>query len=188
MPNVLIESETMGSIGDAIREKTGKGNKIYPRDMPSAIKGIGSGDFLTEEEADGRYLLREGYNDVSGAFGITIKPNPDDPNEDVIFDFFGFSSGGIGAEGAPVNASLTFGEFLMSAGAGVNSKSIRLFYKGESSYCLSMTKGTSLQLENVELLGLPTPSDDSSPTPKSYVDGLVGDINAVLDQINGEVV
>lgn len=143
---------------------------------------------IPEAEADGRYLLREDLNDVSDAFGIIIKPNPEDPNEDVIFDFMGFSSGGIGSWGGRQSASLSFGEFTMDADEHPNLKTLRLFYNGDNSFCFQLSKTTSLQLKDVEILGLPTPSDDSSPTPKSYVDGLVGNINTVLDQINGEVV
>lgn len=43
MKNVLINEETMIFIGDAIREKTGKSDKILPKNMPDEIKSIKSG-------------------------------------------------------------------------------------------------------------------------------------------------
>lgn len=43
MSNVLVEESTMANIANAIRTKTGKENKILPKDMPSEIGKIESG-------------------------------------------------------------------------------------------------------------------------------------------------
>lgn len=40
MGNVLINSDTLTAIGNAIRAKTGKTDKIIPKDMPTEINNI----------------------------------------------------------------------------------------------------------------------------------------------------
>ena len=55
--------------------------------------------------------------------------------------------------------------------------------KGGGEY-LPLTGGTMTGL--LTLSGLPT--SENHAANKKYVDGLVGDINAMLDAINGEVV
>lgn len=44
MPNVLINDATMTEIANAIREKTGEKDLMYPADMPKKISGIQNGD------------------------------------------------------------------------------------------------------------------------------------------------
>ena len=53
MSKIFIEESTLTSIGDAIREKTGKSELISPLDMPTEIEGIQTGggeDLFTKED------------------------------------------------------------------------------------------------------------------------------------------
>lgn len=43
MANVYLQDSTLTAIGDAIRSKTGKSDKILPKDMPAEIEGISGG-------------------------------------------------------------------------------------------------------------------------------------------------
>lgn len=43
MANVYLQDSTLTAIGDAIRSKTGKLDKILPKDMPAEIEGISGG-------------------------------------------------------------------------------------------------------------------------------------------------
>lgn len=55
MANVFIEESTMQSIGDAIREKTGKSDKILPADMANEIREIKVGVDVTEPYIEETY-------------------------------------------------------------------------------------------------------------------------------------
>jgi hypothetical protein len=53
MSKIFIEESTLTSIGDAIREKTGKNELISPLNMPTEIEGIQSGggeEYFTDED------------------------------------------------------------------------------------------------------------------------------------------
>lgn len=87
MPNVLIDSATMEEIGNAIREKTGKSDKLFPRDMPAAIRGISGGGGSTVNVfgvmwnyADPSTALTrlDSSNDPNGFANVSIteEPNP----------------------------------------------------------------------------------------------------------------
>lgn len=60
MANVLIESQTMTDIADAIREKNGGTDEYKPSEMPQAIKDIGSSDII-----DATYASSISFNSVN---------------------------------------------------------------------------------------------------------------------------
>lgn len=65
--NVWIEENTMGSIGDAIRAKTGGTEKILPADMPNEIASIVTNPPLQEKSvtSNGEVTADEGYYGLS---------------------------------------------------------------------------------------------------------------------------
>lgn len=67
MANVWIDENTMGSIGDAIRGKTGGTEKILPADMPNEIASIVTNPPLQEKSvaSNGEVTADEGYYGLS---------------------------------------------------------------------------------------------------------------------------
>lgn len=59
MANVLIESQTMTDIADAIREKNGTENTYKPADMPQAVRDIETQKVDLSEYATKDYVEQE---------------------------------------------------------------------------------------------------------------------------------
>lgn len=53
---------------------------------------------------------------------------------------------------------------------------------------LTTDGGIQVNLNGCRVQGVNTPTDETDAANKGYVDGLVGNINSLLDAINGEVV
>ena len=100
-----------------------------------------------------------------GAGPYTIEVTEDE-DSDLSAEQVGYSNTGSGLEATNVQEAID-----------------ELAGKGGGEY-LPLTGGTMTGL--LTLSGLPT--SENHAANKKYVDGLVGDINAMLDAINGEVV
>lgn len=70
MANVLVEEKTMQSIGNAIREKTGKSDLMLPSEMADEIKSVQSGG-ATEP------YIEETYNKYGHLTGAKMVGQPD---------------------------------------------------------------------------------------------------------------
>ena len=77
MSKVFIEESTLTAIGDAIREKTSKTDKIPPLDMPQEIKDIQTGGIVEAIEIthNGTYNAPDG---IDGYNPITVNVAQDD--------------------------------------------------------------------------------------------------------------
>lgn len=90
MSKVFIEESTLSSIGNAIREKTGKSELISPGNMPTEIASIttGSGNEIIKKLLDGSLSGEFVNNDItkvrSGAFQDTKITKADCPNVTII--------------------------------------------------------------------------------------------------------
>lgn len=201
MPNVLIESSTMEEIGNAIRKKTGTVDKIYPNDMPEAIGRIESGEFLTKEEADARYLQLTGGSMTPDA---KIKFASDDKR----FANIDKDSIEIGYE----QPDGLFPDTIISPGAiswgnisGSGNASWNELYENQANLggiYLSWDNEGNLIIGALKISGIPTVIDaefeDEYEAQKNdaasvgyvrdSIKAAIGDINTLLDQINGEVV
>lgn len=96
----------------------------------------------------------------------TIEVTEDGEGGDLSAEYVGYSNTGSGLEATNVQEAID-----------------ELAGKGGGEY-LPLTGGT--MTGPLTLSGLPT--SENHAANKQYVDGLVGDINAMLDAINGEVV
>lgn len=70
----------------------------------------------------------------------------------------------------------------------VDSKPIDVSGRLNLTSGLSSDGGVGIDFGGDRLQGVNPPEEDTDAANKEYVDGLVGDINSVLDAINGEVV
>ena len=86
-----------------------------------------------------------------------------------------------------ITGSNEFGELLLYGDTEV-------ILIAENSYFLTFSwegldfMGCGINLNNNPLQNVRTPSNSTDGVNKAYVDGLVGNINSLLDSINGEVV
>lgn len=174
MPNVLIESSTMEEIGNAIRKKTGTVDKIYPNDMPEAIGRIESGEFLTKEEADKKYAPIDSPEFVSK---LSIQPSIWEIPFSITDNFTEITI----ESPWDANFHISHGHsgllFLASDGGAFIQSSMCTFERWDGE-----------KFAPIKVTGIATPTDPNDAVNKKYIDTLVGDINTVLDQINGEVV
>lgn len=130
--------------------------------IETAMGGITGG--LTEEEADARYLKLTGGH-VTGALKLGANAS--------VASFY--------AERASVaGSSLDYLE------VGLGGADIMTFSRMDDAISASFSFG--VEMMNNRVYGLPSPIYDSDAATKGYVDGLIGDISALLDEINGEVV
>lgn len=196
MPNVLIESSTMEGIGDAIRKKTGKVDKIYPHDMPEAIERIESGEFLTKEEADGRYLKLAGgelepeaeITQTNGKMKLTfsaVNGLLTEQNEPDGISYYTYICPGV-----------------IGVGDNYDYIEIGTNYAVLNGVDFSCDNERNLNISAGRILGVPTVTDaveDSEYTDQNSdaasvgyvrqaISAAIGDINSILDAINGEVV
>lgn len=166
------------------------GKKVAGLGLPgkSAYQAAVDGGFTgTEEEfnaalagmKDGPFLplaggIVTGDLEVGGTFGITSKNNTS------LYAFILNTS--------PDNL----------AGLSISSEQSRLIDFSDGSDTIGLSQeGSTLVFssdpnapdpEHVCLRGIASPTETTDAATKGYVDGLVGDINAALDAINGEVV
>lgn len=147
-----------------------KGEKGDPG--PEGPQGPAGG--LTEEEIHKKFLSLDPYAQViqspgnplsivffeimDGFRAITISQEDDGSIFDILSDGFSFST---------------------------RETHINVIFERDSP-TIKINGGS--RLKKCRLTGLALPTENSDAVPKSYVDDLVGNINSVLDQINGEVV
>lgn len=112
-----------------------------------------------------------------------------------------FNTALAGMQGAPF-LPLKGGNMAGNIGVGSNNINfnygVKFFTSGDiEDLCIMANAGImfyssswgKVSLNNVDkIYGLSEPTDSDQATNKGYVDGLVGNINSVLDAINGEVV
>lgn len=72
MSNVLINSETMSNIADAIRDKLSTDSTYLPEEMPDAIQSISGGQSIPEVEYD-EYLIYELGNELRDGLWCSSK-------------------------------------------------------------------------------------------------------------------
>ncbi len=192
MQNVLIESSTMEGIGEAIRKKTGKIDKIYPRDMPEAITGIG----MTKEEADKRYLRL-----VGGTLEPTSKIAQTNGQWSWKLDASALTFANKQPDG--VEYCMYIGADSFGWGSNEISNCIYENYATLGSVTLMWDWFGTLNLGVAKLDGIPTVTDADKDSPdyaaqnsdaasvwyvRAALEAQIGDINSVLDAINGEEV
>ena len=129
--------------------------------MPKCILSGQAKSTFTQEQADGRYLQLSGGT-LTGALKYP---------ESSVFEILnvGANAGG--------KLQLTYVGDMHGAGINVGNTNVFQAIKMDDE------EAPTLALKYVV-----TPTNDTDAATKGYVDGLIGDINALLDAINGEVV
>ena len=135
----------------------------------AAIATAQQGNTLTLDTPDAVTVPGGGTMQMGESLGdgpYTIEVTEDGEGGDLSAEYVGYSNTGSGLEATNVQEAID-----------------ELAGKGGGEY-LPLTGGT--MTGPLTLSGLPT--SENHAANKQYVDGLVGDINAMLDAINGEVV
>lgn len=133
------------------------------------VKAAQQGNTLTLDTPDAVTVPGGGTMQMGESLGdgpYTIEVTEDGEGGDLSAEYVGYSNTGSGLEATNVQEAID-----------------ELAGKGGGEY-LPLTGGT--MTGPLTLSGLPT--SENHAANKQYVDGLVGDINAMLDAINGEVV
>lgn len=127
MSKIFIEESTLTSIGDAIREKTGKSELISPLDMPTEIEGIQSGggeDLFTKEDFTFSGDLSN-FNAGGGMDGLLTKAKTTNllSFKDVTILQDAFNGSKFNFEGVEIHLAGDKGSLSTSVGIG------RIFYR-----------------------------------------------------------
>lgn len=156
------------------------------QEIDDAVGKVKDGEVLTKENADGRYLKLQGggtlkYGDPSAPASeyseMDISPRHiwvlDKSKSRYTFVF----SCDTNMEFAALENALSL------SGEIINIRPASTFNVHGNIHLVETGSG-----QKRHIYGLGTPESDNEAVNKGYVDDLIGDINAVLDQINGEVV
>ena len=149
--------------GENFQQKLDSGELTGPagRDGPAGAPGTPGKDGKSAYQA----AVDKGYTGTEEEFNTAL-------------------AGMQGAPFLPIKGGSLSGNLDMGANGLTSLKSI----SGEDSGSFPIVVYGGLDLNNVAILNLGDPLSGKQAANKDYVDSLVGNINSVLDAINGEVV